>query len=534
MRIRNIIVLLIVISNSCDRRSPSTSHVGSGSVNFEEELPELLDTVQLSGIFSDSKTFIDFPLRMSPDSIMMAFCLQKNDRNFDLRSFIATCFDTSFSQSPHYSTPTGQSIIGHIDTLWYILTRKPDPQRRSSLIALKHPYIVPGGRFREIYYWDSYFTMLGLAVSDEKYMIKNMVDNFTDLIDTYGHIPNGNRTYYLSRSQPPFFASMVALLAAVNDSVKISDYLIPMEKEYQFWMSGREQLSAEIPAISRIVRLDDSTALNRYWDNLCRPRPESYKEDVALWYSSERDSSIFRDIRAAAESGWDFSSRWFETQYSLATINTTEIIPVDLNCLLYNLEKTIAQAYLKNNDSTGAEKYRILAEKRKRAINRLLWNPSACFYYDYNYIDKNQTEVRSLAGVYPLFYKIADSIQTLCVERQINDDFLFDYGVVTTLTQPATGEQWDYPNGWPPLQWITYAGLVNYGYYDVAADLAARWMHINELIYYDQGNPAQKGKMLEKYNVVKGVEGKGGEYPLQDGFGWTNGVYMKLYSIGSH
>ena len=144
-----------------------------------------------------------------------------------------------------------------------------------------------------------------------------------------------------------------------------------------------------------------------------------------------------------------------------------------------------------------------------------------------------QTDILSLAALYSLFYELADSLQALQVEEKLGKEFLFDYGVVTTLTQPSTHEQWDYPNGWAPLQWICFSGLMNYDYSNLAMEIAKKWMRINELIFYGEGDPEQKGKMLEKYNVVEGVSGKGGEYPLQDGFGWTNGVYIKFSTVES-
>ena len=516
---------------SCSRTVTNTSfNQEYRSIDFQREMPELLDAVQLSGIYPDSKTFVDFPLRSTPERINQTFEKERNKPGFDLRSFVSFNFDTTLQTVIPFYTRSKNTILRHIDTLWYVLTRYPDSQQLSSLIPLKHPYIVPGGRFREIYYWDSYFTMLGLAESGRMELIKNMVDNFSDLISTFGYIPNGNRTYYLSRSQPPFFASMVNLLAGLSDSVKISDYLPQLEREYHFWMNGREKLTVNSSAIRRVVMIDDSTILNRYWDDLCLPRPESYKEDVAIFRSSGRDSSIFRDIRATAESGWDFSSRWFADGSSLESIVTTQIIPVDLNSLLYNMEKTISRAYTEIGDSLNSSKYRRLAESRARAINRILWDSTSNYYQDYNYIKREPTGIYSLAALYTLYYRIADRRKATFVKNKIGNDFLFNCGVATTLTLPSTHQQWDYPNGWAPLQWITYSGLAAYGYKDLASTLAKRWMGINELIYYGMGDPTQKGKLLEKYNVVDGTEGRGGEYPLQDGFGWTNGVYRALYS----
>lgn len=139
--------------------------------------------------------------------------------------------------------------------------------------------MVPGGRFREVYYWDSYFTMLGLAESGHWDKVEYMVANFAAEIDAWGHIPNGNRTYYLSRSQPPFFSFMVSLLATHDGDQVLKTYQPQLEKEYRYWMAGADAL-APGSADKRAVRMADGALLNRYWDNNDTPRPESWLDDV--------------------------------------------------------------------------------------------------------------------------------------------------------------------------------------------------------------------------------------------------------------
>ena len=175
----------------------------------------------------------------------------------------------------------GQDVREHIDALWKVLERKPEDQRpHSSRLALPHRYVVPGGRFNEIYYWDSYFTMLGLEESGRHELTVSMLDNFAWLIDQFGHVPNGNRSYYLSRSQPPFFAAMVELAAQRDGDATYRKYLPQLRREYQFWMEGETSL-APGAAHRRLVRLRDGTLLNRYWDDRDTPREEAYREDVA-------------------------------------------------------------------------------------------------------------------------------------------------------------------------------------------------------------------------------------------------------------
>ena len=182
--------------------------------------------------------------------------------------------------------------------------------------------------------------MLGLRASGRIDMIESMVENFSYLIDKVGHIPNGNRSYYVGRSQPPFYSLMVKLLSDEKGLGMLVKHLPYLKKEYDFWMNGNEKLTAENNALHRVVLMPNGEILNRFWDENNTPRPESYKEDVELSHQSTQEPSVlFRHLRAAAESGWDFSSRWFRETDSFASIHTTDIIPIDLNCLLYHLER---------------------------------------------------------------------------------------------------------------------------------------------------------------------------------------------------
>jgi alpha,alpha-trehalase len=244
---------------------------------------------------------------------------------------------------------------------------------------------------------------------------------------------------------------------------------------------------------------------------------------VVVFQRSDRDTAIYRDIRAAAESGWDFSSRWFSDDTLFTSIHTTEILPVDLNCLLFHLEKTLSKSYGLISNKPMSEIYLGKAETRKKLINKYFWSDVKGFYFDYNFADKMKSDLYTLAGMFPLFFEIADHKQAGMTAQVIRQKFLKSGGVVTTLIN--TGEQWDYPNGWAPLQWITYKGLKNYGYDELADSIADRWLNLNMKVFYETG------KMMEKYDVVDiNRPGGGGEYPLQDGFGWTNGVFLKLWN----
>jgi len=360
-----------------------------------------------------------------------------------------------------------ENVADYIEHMWQVLTRTPDTEQKDSLIALTRPYIVPGGRFREIYYWDTYFTALGLIDAGRTDMAINMLVNFVDILNEVGCIPNGNRAYYYSRSQPPILALFYNLLKdALSDQQR--EYVIwGLKKEYQFWMNeAGENASQKGVAQLRTVTMPCGATLNRYFDTEPTPRPESYREDIETAEHIGADKSQFyQHVRAACESGWDFSSRWLANPNSLASIRTTEIIPVDLNALLVTLEQTLASV------TKGAEQARYSAASAARinAINILLKKG----------------------------------------------------GVVTTSN--ITSQQWDAPNGWAPLQLFAVEGLRNYGFDMQAQTIMLRFCKTIENHF------ATSGVLLEKYNVCDPeIKAGGGEYDVQLGFGWTNGVYTRF------
>lgn len=507
-------------------------------------------------VFPDAKTFVDCLPRYSPKEINAKYDQQKDQPGFSLEKFVLEYFELPVKQSTNYHSDTNKTVEENIETLWDMLTRQPDT-KAGTLIPLPYPYVVPGGRFGEVYYWDSYFTMLGLKVSGKNAMLENMVKNFSYLVDTLGYIPNGNRSYFIGRSQPPFYSLMIKLLAGINvrlparavtdgsparmtparmnlsgwrsdgDAVGqgkdvLLTWLPQLEKEYAFWMKGHEGLNETNPALHHVVRMPGGETLNRYWDEQDTPRPEAYREDVELAHQSgQEQKKIFRHLRAGAESGWDFSSRWFKDKNKFTSIHTADIIPVDLNCLLLHLEQTIAEAYRVQENFEAAEQYESSGEKRKEAIQKYCWNNQEGFYFDYDFTEKKQKQSVTLAGLFPLYFNIATEEQSKHVATIIKDRFLKPGGVVTTLE--ITGQQWDAPNGWAPLQWITITGLENYGYTELANEITERWIRLNTDVF------KRTGKLMEKYNVENThLEAGGGEYAGQDGFGWTNGVLLAL------
>jgi len=493
------------------------------------EPPELLFkdlfvAVQTLHVFADGKEFVDAVPKSDPAAILAGYHAAKPRSADELRDFVETHFTLPHEVVAETSSAQLVPIAEHIDKLWTELTRStPQTPRYGSALALPQPYVVPGGRFREMYYWDSYFTMLGLAESGRLDLIEDMVHNFAYLIDTYGHVPNGARTYYLSRSQPPFFFAMVGLLSKEDPAASYARYVPELEREYAFWMQDAQGL-APGSARRHVVALSDHAILNRYWDARDTPRDESYAQDVELASRSPRVASeVFRDIRAAAESGWDFGSRWFADPQDLSTIDTTEIVPSDLNSLMFGLENAIRMGCERRADVACAREFTRRAAARRAAIDRYLWDPGQGAYLDYRWTRRARIGRVSAATLYPLFVSMASPSQADAVADTVAHQLLKAGGVVTTPLE--TGQQWDAPNGWAPLQWIAVSGLRRYGHESLAEVIACRFMVNVNGVY------RQSGKLVEKYDVIHtSRKGGGGEYPTQDGFGWTNGVVRKLES----
>jgi alpha,alpha-trehalase len=486
---------------------------------------DLFVAVQSAQIFPDGKTFPDAVPKEAPAKILERFHAERPASAEALKAFVEAHFALP---SPVTAPPAVASIVPidqHIDRLWTQLTRStPSAPAYGSLLPLPEPYVVPGGRFREIYYWDSYFTLLGLMQSGRHELAEGMVRDFAHFIDTYGHVPNGARTYYLSRSQPPFFFEMVGLIGGDDPAAEFARYLPQLEREYAFWMQGETGLPPG-GAHRRVVALPDGSILNRYWDDRDTPRDESYAEDVKLARASHRPArAVYRDIRAAAESGWDFGSRWFADPMERSTIDTTEIVPIDLNSLMYGLENAIRAGCERASDAPCVHDFTRRAAVRRAAIDRYLWSAEQGAYLDYRWTRRAPIARVSAATLYPLFVSIASDAQASAVSRTVREHLLEPGGVVTTPLD--TGQQWDAPNGWAPVQWIAVEGLRRYRENRLAEAIACRWMHDVDAVYRDSG------KLVEKYDVINtNRKGGGGEYPTQDGFGWTNGVMLKLEAL---
>ncbi|RYY28519.1 MAG: alpha,alpha-trehalase TreA [Sphingomonadales bacterium] len=481
-----------------------------------ERFGALFATVQESSIFADSKTFADAKPRRAVAAILADWHATAPSSAEQLRDFVEANFILPMASDP--DAPRGLPLDRHILALWDVLTRTSNVNDDCSEIALPRPYVVPGGRFRELYYWDSYFTMLGLARSGRQDLVEDMIADFGSLLDRFGHIPNGTRSYYLSRSHPPFFYLMASLSKDDSDAAR-RQRLAWMRIEHAFWMAGADAL-APGDEHRRVVRLADGALLNRYWDDSPMPRDESWREDVALAkLATQPAPDLWRNLRAAAESGWDFSSRWLVDGEDLATIRTTRLVPVDLNCLLHGLETAIAHAAAALGDDESAAAFAEHAAARARAVSAHLWDAEAGHHADLDLDTGRVTGMLTAAAAFPLFAGLAHADQATRIASALAS-LLRPGGLATTATH--SGQQWDAPNGWAPLQWIAVCGLRAYGAHDLADQIAGNWMKMI------QSHFTATGSLLEKYDVEARASGGGGEYPTETGFGWTNGVFLAL------
>jgi alpha,alpha-trehalase len=288
-------------------------------------------------------------------------------------------------------------------------------------------------------------------------------------------------------------------------------------------MDGADRLKPG-SAHRRVVRLADGSLLNRYWDDRATPRDEAWVEDVATSRGSPRPpAELYRNLRAAAESGWDFSSRWLADGKTLNTIRTTDLLPVDLNSLLYVLELTIAQGCEQAQQPDCQRDMQTRAAARRQSVQRLMWNDQQKAFVDYDWRHRQQLAQLTAATAYPLFADLASDSQAHDVATTIRASLLMPHGFATTTVD--SGQQWDAPNGWAPLQWIAIDGLRRHGESELASAIAIAWVSENGRVY------CRTGKLVEKYNVRDAGAGAGGEYPVQDGFGWTNGVLLKLLAL---
>jgi len=412
-------------------------------------------------------------------------------------------------------------------------------ESKTTLIKLKHPFIVPGGRFREIYYWDSYWTIKGLLHSELYDMVDGMLHNFKEMIDRFGHIPNGNRIYYERRSQPPFYSLMVDQYIQKMSEMDPSktrelyaSFIESMDSEFQFWTTRFRNISKN----------GETYQLASYDVKVDGPRPESYNEDFILGSTIADESKRkewYGHMASGAESGWDFSSRWYSEDLMMSVTNpllsivTGDIIPVDLNSILCRVAEIISQYYEALERLDKAKEYQTYSDSLKRAIRSILWHDSDNIWYDYNIKKDEQNRNFYPSNLSPLYTGCYNDsyINKPNMIKGMRDLGVFDFpgGLPTSLHNSTNfPQQWDLPNIWPPLVEMFVSSMEELNTPEsrkLAKEMATKF--VQNVI----SSAGENSVMYEKYNALEmGKPGGGGEYGVQEGFGWTNGVTMDLLS----
>ena len=408
--------------------------------------------------------------------------------------------------------------------------------REHGLLYLPYPYVVPGGRFNEMYGWDSYFTQVGLVQDGEMALAKNMVDNFLYQIEHYGRILNANRTYYLSRSQPPFLTQMILnVYRKQPDKAWLRSTIPAIEKYYRFW--------TEEPHLTK------ETGLSRYFDMGNGPAPEVLsgerdnegrdhydlvkdyyrKHDVkdyelGQYYNKEKDQLtdlFYKGDRSMRESGFDPSNR-----FGPFNIDIIHYDPVCLNSLLYLMETDAAEILRTLGNVRQARVWTNRAQQRQRTVNRLMWDEKDGLYYDYSFTEKRLRRYPFITTFYPLWVGLADKRQAARIVVNLH---LFEKrGGLLTSTN-VSGSQWDAPFGWAPTEMIAIEGLRRYGYNGEADRISVNFLSLilKEFI--------QHNTIVEKYDVERRESEvsaglKFGYKSNEIGFGWTNAAFLQLYA----
>ncbi|KAL6005632.1 hypothetical protein ACLOJK_006202 [Asimina triloba] len=433
----------------------------------------------------DPKLYVDLPLKHDLSATEAAFAKLPRSENGsvrvqDLEGFLGEYFGEAGSDLveaepadfvpvpagflPKVESPEVRAWALEVHSLWKNLSRKvSDGVRKNealhTLLPLAEQVVVPGSRFREVYYWDSYWVIRGLLVSKMYDTATSIVSNLMTLIEEYGFVLNGARTYYTNRSQPPLLSAMVTEIYKKTGNLSLIKRALPsLLKEHHFWTSG-------------IIILNEASTLD--------------EESASKLVSASEKENFYLQVASAAESGWDFSSRWMRNSSDLTTLTTTSIIPVDLNAYIlkrayFVMELDIAFLAGILGESSIAERYSAASQARHASVNSIFWNANMSQWLDYWLVNNNSTE--------------------------------------------DNNGEWDFPNGWAPLQHMIVEGLANSGLAEgrvLAEDIVVRWIRTNYAAY------KSTGAMHEKYDVEAcGKTGGGGEYKPQTGFGWSNGVVL--------
>lgn len=531
----------------------------------------LLAAVQRANLFADCKYFVDMPGKFDELTILTNFKATGEGRD-GLLTFVTENFERpghelravvpgDWKPDPPFIERVKDEGLRKFANIvhgkWKGLVRVVESRRMctgcaSSTIILPHPFVVPGGRFRELYYWDSFWILEGLFVSGMCDTARMTLENYKWLISQYGFIPNGSRLYYLNRSQPPLLVMMVKRYmdrcVRAQEHSEYARMMLPfLDQEYSFWADHRSVMLANPKDSAHPFQL------NRYLADTTLPRPEAFLQDSLLAQATtgdaKREAQLFQHLASGAESGWDFSSRWFANgPANFSSIITGDIVPVDLNAIMYRNELILEQLHHLGGDASQRKRYSDRARHRLEGMETYLQSPSGWSDYDLSQGRAMNTDrpfiVSNLAG---LWYEAYDEsiINSTTIEKLLLSHWhtLWGYSGGIPVDETISGQQWDFPNVWAPVQYHfikvfeTLANRLpekNAFWREKALNTAQRFINTTYCGYQNYSISLALRLMFleqffEKYHAqLVGQPGGGGEYIVQDGFGWTNGVILWL------
>ncbi|XP_057510987.1 probable trehalase [Actinidia eriantha] len=558
--------LLLTMSSLTSSKNSICSPTDSGPVVPTNQLLTFLQQLQETALETfgdkqfDPKLYVDLSLKSNLASTREAFeklprsndgTVSTSDLNRFLEDYLNGAEEDLVYAEPSDFVPEPEGFLPAVESaavrgwalevhsLWRNLSRRvagmvvKQPELHT-LLPLPKPVMIPGSRFREVYYWDSYWVIRGLLASKMYETAKGIVANLISLIDEFGYVLNGARTYYTNRSQPPLLSAMIRDIYDRTGDMEFARKSLPaLLKEHKFWNSG-------VHSVTILDAKGCNRTLSRHYAMWNKPRPESSTIDQETASKLSTDSEkkhLYRELASAAETGWDFSTRWMRNSSDLTTLATTSILPVDLNAYVLKMELNIAFLANVTGDCATSAHFLEAAEARKEAMNAVFWNEGMGQWLDYwlskgtqckddyTWRASNQNRNVFASNFIPLWIDLFNSDYKL-VEKVMqslrSSGLIHKHGIATSLTN--SGQQWDFPNGWAPLQHTIVEGLVRSGSKEarsMAEDIAVSWIRTNHVAF------KKSGAMHEKYDVQKcGEFGGGGEYVPQTGFGWSNGVVL--------
>lgn len=392
------------------------------------------------------------------------------------------------------------------------------PKDNGDLIGLPYQYTVPSisNSFQSMYYWDTYFTGEGLIIDGHVDLARSNVENMLYIVERYGKMLNGNRTYFENRSQPPYLSMMIeSVYKETKDKEWLRKVVPSLKKEYDFWMTQRLTASG----LNRYSNSGTVAQKERMISVLNKRLGENFQEITEKMTRDELLKTGSHFI-AECESGWDFNPRF--------QMRCEDFCPVDLNANLYYYEKNFELFAVELGNKAEAQQWAAKAENRKQLINNYCKDKNTGLYYDYDFVNDKRSDVIS-AGIFSLLYaKVLSAKEVKTMLPALLKALEFPYGISACENKDYSYvHQWSYPNGWAPLNYLAVRGLNNYGLKKDARRISGKYLSMVINSYNSTNN------LWEKYNIVEGNVNVVNEYQMPTMIGWTAGVFVwisKYYS----